>query len=126
MNSADRSVALLDTALRRRFYFVPFRADQPPTSQVLASYLTRSHPRLTWLASAVDRVNQLLNDPAAIGPSHFIRDDLDETWIRRAWEHYVLPTLEDHFYGQEHRLAEFDLDLLRTEVNAPSEDPPAS
>ncbi|RUL90330.1 AAA family ATPase [Verrucosispora sp. FIM060022] len=127
MNSADRSIALLDTALRRRFYFVPFRADQPPTSQVLASYLIRKHPHLAWLASAVGRANQLINDPAAaIGPSHFIRDDLDETWIRRAWEHSVLPTLEDHFYGQEHRLAEFDLDRLRMEVNAPSEDPPAS
>ncbi|MEU5931131.1 AAA family ATPase [Micromonospora sp. NPDC047187] len=127
MNSADRSIALLDTALRRRFYFVPFRADQTPVSQVLASYLARNHPHLTWLAAAVDRANKLLNDPTvAIGPSHFIRDDLDETWIRRAWEHSVLPTLEDHFYGQEHRLAEFDLDLLQAEVNAPNEDAPAS
>jgi 5-methylcytosine-specific restriction enzyme B len=127
MNSADRSIALLDTALRRRFYFVPFRADEPPVSQVLASYLTRNHPDFSWVAAAVDRANQLLDDPAvAIGPSHFIRDDLDENWIRRAWEHSVLPTLEDHFYGQEHRLAQFALDLLRAEVHAPSEDAPAS
>jgi 5-methylcytosine-specific restriction enzyme B len=118
MNSADRSIALLDTALRRRFYFVQFRADQPPVSDVLASYLERHHPHLAWVADAVDRANTLLDDPtAAIGPSHFMRDDLSEVWIRRTWEHAIRPTLEDHFYGQEHRLADFDLDNLRAEVN---------
>ncbi len=123
MNSADRSIALLDTALRRRFYFVPFRADQPPVSQVLRSYLDHEHPHLRWVADVVDRANQLLDDPAlAIGPSHFIRDDLSDTWVQRAWEHAVLPTLEDHFYGQPQRLAEFALDKLRGEVDAPGDD----
>jgi MoxR-like ATPase len=127
MNTADRSIALLDTALRRRFYFVPFRPDQPPVSQVLARYLDRHHPQLAWLAAAVERCNKQLDDPsAAIGPSHFMREDLDETWARRAWEHSVLPTLEDHFYGQQHRLADFDFEVLRAAVNAPSEDAPAS
>jgi MoxR-like ATPase len=127
MNSADRSIALLDTALRRRFYFLPFRADEPPVSAVLANYLARQHPELTWVSAVVQRANEKLGDPAvAIGPSHFIRDDLDATWVRRAWEHSVLPTLEDHFFGQDHRLAEFDLDVLRAEVSQPDEDAPPS
>ncbi len=96
-------------------------------SAVLASYLTYHHPELAWVGAVVQRANEKLADPAiAIGPSHFMRDDLDATWIRRAWDHSVLPTLEDHFYGQEHRLAEFDLDVLRAEVSPPGEDAPAS
>jgi hypothetical protein len=127
MNTADRSIALLDTALRRRFYFVAFRPDEPPVSQVLSRYLAARHPALGWVAHVVDRANERLDDPAAaIGPSHFIRGDLDEGWVRRAWQHAVLPPLEEHFYGQPHRLAEFDLDRLRAEVSAPDEDPAAA
>jgi len=127
MNTADRSIALLDTALRRRFYFVPFRSDQPPVSQVLARYLDERHPTLGWVAAVVDRANAMLNDPAAaIGPSHFMRDDLDEAWIQRAWQHAVLPTLEEHFYGQPDRLNDFDIERLRAEVKAPDEDAPTS
>jgi MoxR-like ATPase len=123
MNTADRSIALLDTALRRRFYFIRFRPDEAPVSQVLSRYLAVRHPSLAWVADVVERANTRLNDPAAkIGPSHFIRDDLDEAWVRRAWQHAVLPTLEEHFYGQTHRLSEFDLDRLRAEVSAPDED----
>lgn len=123
MNTADRSIALLDSALRRRFYFIAFRPDEPPVSQVLSRYLAANHAALGWVADVVDRANTLLNDPdAAIGPSHFMRDDLDEAWVRRAWEHAVLPTLEEHFYGHPDRLAEFGLNQLRAEVSAPDED----
>lgn len=123
MNSADRSIALLDTALRRRFYFVHFRADQPPISDVLRTYLQEKHPTQLWLADLVDHANRRLEDPAlAIGPSHFIRDDLDPAWIRRVWAHNVLPTLEDHFYGQPDRLADFAFEHLLEEVNAADED----
>lgn len=123
MNTADRSIALLDTALRRRFYFVSFRPDEAPVSQVLDRYLAQRHPDLRWVADVVRRANTQLGDPdAAIGPSHFMRDNLDERWVRRAWENSVLPTLEEHFYGQPGRLAEFDLDRLRLEVDAPGDD----
>lgn len=123
MNSADRSIALLDSALRRRFYFVAFSATESPVAEVLSAYLRRNHPTMTWVSDVVARANRLLDDPAvAIGPSHFIRDGLDEQWVRRAWDHAVLPTLADYFYGQQERLAQFDLDVLRDAVKAPDDD----
>jgi 5-methylcytosine-specific restriction enzyme B len=118
MNSADRSIGLLDTALRRRFYFVPLFPDRPPVRQLLRRYLQRTNPGMLWVADVVDAANGQLPDPAtAIGPSHFLRPALDETWVRTIWEHAVLPTLEDHFYGQPVRLEDFDFDTLRAYIN---------
>ncbi|MCG8918409.1 AAA family ATPase [Actinokineospora sp. PR83] len=118
MNTADRSVALLDSALRRRFYFVDFLPTTAPVSGVLRRYLADHHPQLGWVAEVVDQANKQLDDPAvAIGPSHFLRPDLSEQWVRRAWKHAVLPVLAEHFHGMPGRLAEFDLDRLREEVD---------
>jgi len=101
MNSADRSIALLDSALRRRFSFVDFDSREGAVSEVLDLYLSKHSPEMRWVAQLVDRANHIIADPlAAVGPSHFLRKDLTPAHVARIWEHDVLPTLREHLYGQ--------------------------
>ena len=55
---------------------------------------------------------------AAIGPSYFMKEDLNEEKVRLIWEHNVLPYVEEHLYGEPDRLADFDLGKLRREREA--------
>ena len=119
MNSADRSIGLLDGALRRRFYFVSYYPGDDHLKGILQRWLSERSPELLWVAAVVERANGLLNDQhLAIGPSHFLRDDLSDARVRRIWKHSVLPYLADQFFGREHELAKFDLETLRAAVTA--------
>lgn len=121
MNTADRSIALVDTALRRRFHFVPFFPDTPPIDSLLRRWLTDFHPDLAWTADVVERANRELADRNAfIGPSHFLKKQLNEELVRLAWENSVLPFLEEHFFADPNQLKRFDLDRLRHGNGEPS------
>jgi hypothetical protein len=114
MNTADRSIALVDTALRRRFHFVPFFPDTKPIDTLLRRWLADRQPELGWVADVVDRANDLLADRnIAIGPSHFLKRQLTEELVRLAWDSSVLPFLEEHFFADPDQLRQFELDQLR-------------
>ena len=118
MNTADRSIALVDLALRRRFHFVEFHPDRPPVHGLLGRWLQRNAPEMAWVAGVVDRANEKLDDrQAAIGPSYFMKPGLDEDKVRLIWEHNVRPYVEEHLYGERDRLSEFDLDRIRSEIH---------
>ena len=116
MNTADRSIALVDLALRRRFNFVEFHPDDEPIKGLLRRYLDKNAPPgMEWVADVVERANEKLKDDrhAAIGPSYFMKAGLDDDAVERIWKHSVLPYVEELLFGQNDRLSEFDLDKLR-------------
>ena len=123
MNTADRSIALVDLALRRRFHFVEFHPGEWPVQGLLRRWLDRNAPGMQWVAGVVDRANEKLggDSEAAIGPSYFMKPGLDDAQVRLIWEHNVRPYIEEQLYGQRDRLAEFDLNTLQREAGGSAE-----
>ena len=121
MNTTDRSIALVDAALRRRFYFFGFYPDEPPVQGLLRRWLHENNREALWVADLVDAANRKLSDRhLGIGPSHFMKKDppLDEARVRFIWEQAVIPYIEEQCFGDEGRLREFAHDRLMAEVSA--------
>ena len=117
MNTADRSIALVDTALRRRFHFVPFFPHLAPIDTLLRRWLADRQPEFGWVADVVDLANKQLADRnVAIGPSHFIRPRLSEELVQLIWESSVMPFLEEHFFADPDQVDQFKLQHLRVGV----------
>ena len=128
MNTADRSIALMDAALRRRFYFAPFFPDGPPVRGLLRRWLEREGME-TLAADLIDAANKKLDRDTGIGPSYFMKANttLDEVRVRRIWERAVLPYVEEQCIGEDEKLKGFGFDLLVGQLNraSPSEGEPA-
>ena len=106
MNTADRSVESLDSALRRRFCFVAC----PPNLKVLPEGpLANLDVDLRQMLMIINgRLERLLDQDHCIGHSYFMdvataAEPLDA--LRRAFAHKVLPLLEEYFYGDPGRIA---------------------
>jgi putative endonuclease len=97
MNTADRSVEALDTALRRRFSFV----EMQPKPGILSDkkYVKYKDVDLSKLLETINkRIEVLIDKDHQIGHSYFIGiQDLED--LRRTFKDKIIPLLEEYFYG---------------------------
>ena len=92
MNTADRSVEALDTALRRRFSFVEMQPKPDILSKVGEVDLSK------LLKTINKRIELLIDKDHQIGHSYFIGiEDLED--LRRTFKDKIIPLLEEYFYG---------------------------
>jgi 5-methylcytosine-specific restriction protein B len=101
MNTADRSIALVDAAMRRRFAFKALHPSVEPTRSMLRRWLERKDLPATT-ADVLDHLNALITDEDfRIGPSYFMRDDVHrDGGLETVWETAILPLLEEHHFGE--------------------------
>ena len=116
MNTADRSIALVDAALRRRFHFVPFFPRRGPTAGLLERWLDREG-QPGWVGDLVAMVNdeltEALGSDLQLGASHFMRKGYrgepgtNDEVLRRIWEYNIEPFMEDQFFGDADQIEKF-------------------
>jgi hypothetical protein len=113
MNTADRSIALVDSALRRRFYFVGLMPTREPIDRVLAEWLS-DHGLDPGPAELLAELNRAIDDEEfSIGPSYFITRDGSAPDVERVWRYSIMPLLEEHYHGTDRNIeAEFGLSRL--------------
>ncbi|SFL06628.1 5-methylcytosine-specific restriction enzyme B [Streptosporangium canum] len=101
MNTADRSIALVDAAMRRRFAFVELSPRTEPTRGLLRRWLAREG-RDTEPAKLLDALNSRITDPDfQVGPSYLMKDGVyRDGGLERVWRTKILPLLEEHHYGE--------------------------
>lgn len=99
MNTADRSIQLLDSALRRRFRF----EELPPFLDVI-KYATAKDV----LRAINKRIRAILNKDSQIGHAYFIDVDSEEETLQVIIQK-VIPLLEEYFYN--------DIDKIRFVLN---------
>ena len=94
MNTADRSIQLLDSALRRRFHFEELLPDYSKIDNETAKKI---------LMSINARIRYFLDKDHQIGHSYFIdaKSDLD---VFKALMECVIPLLEEYFYNDSQKI----------------------
>ncbi len=94
MNTADRSIALLDTALRRRFAFAEM---MPDSSHDLISTDIEGVNCQRLLAAMNKRIRFLLDREHQIGHTYFMGvKDMDS--LAKTFRNKIIPLLQEYFY----------------------------
>ena len=104
MNTADRSIALVDHALRRRFAFIALRPDY----EVLVRF-HRGSTLAKSLVSVVEEINRSIDDHYQIGISFFMVPELAAN-LPDIWRMEIEPYLEEYFFDQPDVAQEFQLE----------------
>lgn len=103
MNTADRSIALVDHALRRRFAFLSLYPDY----NILRNYHKTTNFNADPLIHTLERLNRQIGDRHyEVGISFFLKKDLPDH-IEDIWQMEIEPYLEEYFFDQPDKADEF-------------------
>lgn len=117
MNTADRSLAMMDYALRRRFAFFDF--EPAFSSDGIRQYLdSKNNEKLNKLVSVVENLNnaisndEALGDGFRIGHSYFCTDDeITDNWLNSIVEYELIPLLKEYWFDEPSRIRDWSANL---------------
>jgi 5-methylcytosine-specific restriction enzyme B len=111
MNTADRSIRSVDTALRRRFDIF----ECPPRPDILEAYYNRSgtNSDVVGLAAGLRKLNDMLTQHVdhhhTVGHSFLMAKDFSSNDLRRTWRRQIRPLIDEYFFDQPDLVEQFDL-----------------
>jgi 5-methylcytosine-specific restriction protein B len=123
MNTADRSLAMVDYALRRRFRFITLRPEF--SSEAFRVFLADAGAKPELVNKVVTRMNALndiiASDTKNLGPGYQIGHSFfcpwkgikpDDSWYRRVIESEIVPLIQEYWFDNEQKVKEQKLALL--------------
>ncbi len=117
MNTADRSIALVDYAIRRRFYFITLRADREVLAQYYDGQPALSLPALALFDAVAGLFRELQTgyDPRdlAVGHTYFMTDSYEALAFKFVYD--VVPLLRE--YQREGLLEHLALNIDGLEID---------
>ena len=102
MNTADRSIALIDTALRRRFHFV----EMMPNTKILETAIIKDGSKAVNIMSMLERINKrieyLYDREHTIGHGFFTslikKENQNMDNLKDIFKNKIIPLLQEYFY----------------------------
>ena len=114
MNTADRSIAYIDAALRRRFHFVPFFPNYGPMEGLLERWLEDNNEsaRVGEIVALVnDELTEALGGPhLQLGASHFMKSGIGDFKTRKleiVWKYTIEPFIEEQLFDDPEQIQRF-------------------
>ncbi len=102
MNTADRSVEALDTALRRRFAFKAFNPEPDLIPEIndnggMVEVGDQNFDLSEILSTINGRIERLMDQDHCIGHSYFL-DVNDENNLKQTFQNQIIPLLQEYFF----------------------------
>ena len=114
MNTADRSLAMLDYALRRRFAFFEF-SPAFQTNGFRKYRQEKNNKKFDNLINAVEKLNAAIeNDETLgrgfrIGHSYFCTDKvIDDMWLNSVITYEIVPLLNEYWFDEPNKVREWE------------------
>jgi 5-methylcytosine-specific restriction protein B len=118
MNTADRSLAMIDYALRRRFAF--FEMEPAFDSDGFKAIMEdAAHPRFTALVEQIKALNEFISKDEALGDGFRIghsylctKEEITNEWLYSVVEHELIPLLNEYWFDEPDKIKQW-ADKLR-------------
>lgn len=113
MNTADRSIGMVDYALRRRFTWFEFLADPEILEKWLTSkkYGKETKSRAERVKKLMEEVNEIITasemgKDCEIGQSYFMKEKIDKTKMDNIFKRKISPLLNEYYISDPDKIDE--------------------
>ena len=122
MNTADRSLAMLDYALRRRFAFFDIKPgfETPGFREYRRALDNEKFNKLISCVESLNReisIDESLGEGFCIGHSYFCNlqpDTIDDSWLYGVVEYELIPLLKEYWFDEPMKVKDWSENLRST------------